>query len=102
MRSVAYKNAVSACVDQIIHGAATRRRRSLWTSRKVWRSSRRSLKNVAEIGECTHLPHAADIEIYQFRTGELTLAVPVDHPLENLNEISFSECWTMNTRIYGW
>lgn len=48
-------------------------------------------ENVAEIGVFTRLPHGADIEVYPFRTDELTLVVPVDHPLAERDEISFAE-----------
>lgn len=48
-------------------------------------------ENVAEIGVFTRLPHSADIEVHPFRTDELKVLVPSDHPLANRRHVAFSE-----------
>jgi DNA-binding transcriptional LysR family regulator len=47
--------------------------------------------NVAEIGVFTRLPHSADIEVHPFRSDELKVLVPVDHPLSTRKRVTFTE-----------
>lgn len=48
-------------------------------------------ENVAEIGIFTRLPHNANIEVYPFRTDELKVLVPSNHPLFDRDEVTFAE-----------
>ncbi|MGV2292282.1 LysR family transcriptional regulator [Trinickia sp. YCB016] len=48
-------------------------------------------ENVAEIGVFTRLPHSADIEVHPFRTDELKVLVPSDHPLASRRHVAFAE-----------
>ncbi|MFJ3469645.1 LysR family transcriptional regulator [Pseudomonas sp. NPDC090201] len=48
-------------------------------------------ENRADIGIFTRLPHGADIEVFPFRTDQLVLLVPNDHPLAGRESVAFAE-----------
>jgi DNA-binding transcriptional LysR family regulator len=48
-------------------------------------------ENVADIGLYTDVPHNDDLEIYPYRTDELVLIVPKQHPLAGRSSVSFAE-----------
>ncbi|WP_296258262.1 MULTISPECIES: LysR family transcriptional regulator [unclassified Pseudomonas] len=48
-------------------------------------------ENRADIGIFTRLPHGADIEVFPFRTDQLVLLVPNDHPLAARASVTFNE-----------
>jgi DNA-binding transcriptional LysR family regulator len=48
-------------------------------------------ENRADIGIFTRLPHGADIEVFPFRTDQLVLLVPNDHPLAERETVDFND-----------
>jgi DNA-binding transcriptional LysR family regulator len=48
-------------------------------------------ENVADIGLYTNVPHGDDVEVYPYRTDELVLIVPRQHPLARRDSVSFAE-----------
>ena len=48
-------------------------------------------ENRADIGIFTRLPHGAEIEVFPFRTDQLVLLVPNDHPLAKRKSVCFSD-----------
>jgi DNA-binding transcriptional LysR family regulator len=48
-------------------------------------------ENIADIGIFTQVPYGDDLEIYNFRTDELVVIVPTDHPLSDRSSIVFSD-----------
>ncbi|MGT2477398.1 LysR family transcriptional regulator [Paraburkholderia terrae] len=47
--------------------------------------------NLAEIGVFTRLPHSADIQVHSFRSDELKVLLPADHPLSTRKRVRFAE-----------
>lgn len=47
--------------------------------------------NIADIGIFTQVPHGDGLQVYPFRTDELVLIVPNDHPLAARSSVSFAE-----------
>lgn len=47
--------------------------------------------NITNIGIFSQVPHGDGIEVYQFKTDELVLIVPREHPLAARSSVSFTE-----------
>ncbi|QRX83325.1 LysR substrate-binding domain-containing protein [Glaciimonas sp. PAMC28666] len=49
------------------------------------------MDNIADIGIFTQVPHGEGLEVYPYKTDELVLIVPRDHPLAARSSVSFSD-----------
>ena len=56
-------------------------------------------ENIADIGIFTQLPYRDNVEVYPFRTDEIVVIVPADHPLSCHDSISFAE--TLDNEFIG-